>query len=306
MSTSNLPPLRNLPNWSRVGTLDKTRYPRLFPRDCSTNAPHLDSTVKGRTFPRAMNSDLTRIASLEKDVIFLQQQHKETLEKLHNEIDALKRENRELQYQLIMETNQLSKESHTASSLQAGGSGSELEPSQCPDGSSLLLAPHGWDGASNIVDHSGAPSQEPEAVGGPLISLDPLRVHSHPSELPRAPTLQECELVIRQLCRANKLQAQELLQLRAVLKDIVLNKKKVSDEAYSQTKAFLSDCPREGYERLPKIAQRPATKIPPQAQASEGERLVLPSIRHSCNSLTERQKRAQAIHKTRLRKTVDS
>lgn len=94
MSTSNLPPLRNLPNWSRVGTLDKTRYPRLFPRDCSTNAPHLDSTVKGRTFPRAMNSDLTRIASLEKDVIFLQQQHKETLEKLHNEIDALKRENR--------------------------------------------------------------------------------------------------------------------------------------------------------------------------------------------------------------------
>lgn len=94
MSTSNLPPLRNLPNWSRVGALDKSRYTKLFRRDCPFNAPLMDSTAKSRTRPTGMDSDLSRIVSLEKDVIFLQEQHRQTLGKLHQELDALKRENK--------------------------------------------------------------------------------------------------------------------------------------------------------------------------------------------------------------------
>lgn len=94
MSTSNLPPLRNLPNWSRVGTLGKGRYPRLFRRDCPLNDPLLESALKSRALPLGMDSDLSRIASLEKDVSFLQAQHRETLGKLHQELDALKRENK--------------------------------------------------------------------------------------------------------------------------------------------------------------------------------------------------------------------
>ncbi|KTG42329.1 hypothetical protein cypCar_00043368 [Cyprinus carpio] len=36
----------------------------------------------------------TRVASLQRNIDFLQKQHKETLEKLHGEIDILKRENK--------------------------------------------------------------------------------------------------------------------------------------------------------------------------------------------------------------------
>ncbi|XP_062399924.1 coiled-coil domain-containing protein 74A [Sardina pilchardus] len=250
-----------------------------------------------------MDSDLSRIASLEKDVSFLQQQHRETLGKLHQEIDSLKRENKELQYKLIMESHHLSKQEslQCASSALQASSGSEHDPSQHPDVPSVFYRPQGWEGAS-----ASAAAPAPGAVIGPVVSLRPLRVQSGPAEPPRAPSLPECEHVIQQLCHANQLQAQELLQLRAILKDIVLDKKRVSAEDMSQTKAYLSDCPREGSERFPKIAQKSAAKRPSQVQASVGERLVLPSIRPSYTNLTERQRRAQDTHKTRVRKAVNS
>ncbi|XP_076126626.1 uncharacterized protein LOC143106271 isoform X1 [Alosa pseudoharengus] len=305
MSTSNLPPLRNLPNWSRVGTLDKTRSLRLFHRDRTPNAPLPDSSVavKAPAFPPApsMDSDLSRIASLEKDVSFLQQQHRETLGKLHQEIDSLKRENKELQYKLIMESHHLPKQEslHSASYARQASSGSEHDSSQRPDVPSAFYRSHGWDSASTSA-------ADPAAGIGPVVSLQPLRVQSGPSELPRAPSLPECEHVIQQLCHANQLQAQELLQLRAILKGMVQSRRRVSAEGVSQTKAYLSDCPREGSERFPKIAQKPAAKRPAQVQTRVGERLVLPSIRPSCNNLTERERRAQDIHKTRVRKAVHS
>lgn len=43
-----------------------------------------------------------RVLDLEKSLQFLQQQHSETLVKLHEEIEHLKRENKDLQYKLIM------------------------------------------------------------------------------------------------------------------------------------------------------------------------------------------------------------
>lgn len=50
----------------------------------------------------------------------------------------------------------------------------------------------------------------PEVKGGLITSLQPLRIHSSPSHPPRAPTLQECEVIIRQLYHANSLQSQEV------------------------------------------------------------------------------------------------
>lgn len=44
-----------------------------------------------------MDSDIRRVASLKKDVLFLQKQHRETLRKLHEEIEELKRENKGIQ-----------------------------------------------------------------------------------------------------------------------------------------------------------------------------------------------------------------
>lgn len=51
---------------------------------------------------------------------------------------------------------------------------------------------------------------DPDVRGGLITSLQPLRIHSDPSHPPRAPTLQECEVIIRQLYNANSLQSQEV------------------------------------------------------------------------------------------------
>ncbi|KAL0187292.1 hypothetical protein M9458_018962, partial [Cirrhinus mrigala] len=87
MSTSNLPPLRNLPSWTRVRDLDRVRYPRLLSPPVDIKGP------KAAAQPR-IDAHSTRVASLEKDILFLQQQHKDTLERLHVEIEDLKRVNK--------------------------------------------------------------------------------------------------------------------------------------------------------------------------------------------------------------------
>ncbi|MEQ2285902.1 hypothetical protein AMECASPLE_036673, partial [Ameca splendens] len=63
-----------------------------------------------------------------------------------------------------------------------------------------------------------------DTTGRLITSLQPLRIHSSPSHPPRAPTLQECEVIIRQLFNENYLQSQEIAHVKALLKDIVLSK----------------------------------------------------------------------------------
>lgn len=94
MSTSNLPPLRNLPSWSRVRDLDRVRYPRLLSSDPVVRAPPVGiKSPKAAAQPRT-DTHGTSIASLEKAVLFLQQQHTDTLERLHAEVEDLKRVNK--------------------------------------------------------------------------------------------------------------------------------------------------------------------------------------------------------------------
>lgn len=93
MSTSNLPPLRNLPSWSRVRDLDRVRYPRLLSSDYMVRSPPVDIRSPKAAAQVQPRTD-TRIASLEKDILFLQQQHKDTLERLHAEMEDLKRVNK--------------------------------------------------------------------------------------------------------------------------------------------------------------------------------------------------------------------
>ena len=50
----------------------------------------------------------------------------------------------------------------------------------------------------------------PGLLGGLITSLQPLRIHSSPVHHPRAPTLPECEVIIRQLYNTNSLQSQEV------------------------------------------------------------------------------------------------
>eukprot|EP00061_Rhincodon_typus_P011067 g35821.t1 len=102
MSSASLPPLRNLPQWSRVGTVQRSRYPRSFFQDnvkhlpLSPNAKTTKSEVPHQLSPLYEQRDIDpnlRVVALEKNLKFLQEQHSETLGKLHQEIELLKRAN---------------------------------------------------------------------------------------------------------------------------------------------------------------------------------------------------------------------
>uniref|UniRef100_K7FMX7 Coiled-coil domain containing 74A n=1 Tax=Pelodiscus sinensis TaxID=13735 RepID=K7FMX7_PELSI len=98
MSNTSLPPLGNLPQWSRVGRLDKSSHLQLDNQDNLEHQPNSQSKPV-----QVCNKDRDKLVmDLEKSLAFLQQQHAETLMKLHEEIENLRRENKELHYKLIM------------------------------------------------------------------------------------------------------------------------------------------------------------------------------------------------------------
>lgn len=90
MSSCNLPPVRHLPQWRRVGPLGKARTPRCLPATQQPGVPPAD----GGAGTTRRSAGEHRLASMQRNVQFLQQQHQETLEKLHAEIEYLRRENK--------------------------------------------------------------------------------------------------------------------------------------------------------------------------------------------------------------------
>ncbi|XP_061119672.1 coiled-coil domain-containing protein 74A isoform X2 [Conger conger] len=319
MSSFSVPPLGNLPQWPRVGSLHKAHFPRPLPRDRLQPLPNLPR-VDSQVATCAQGVVDTRVASLERDIHFLQQQHKETLDKLHGELDGLKRENKELQYQLIMDPPHNNRK---GTSRRANHPNHRAEPEPQEEASqerALCESPHSQQATpSSGTEHSDAiskstdttapsgPEPEPpkEATGGLITSLQPLRIHCSPSQPPRAPTLQECEVIIRQLYNANSLQSQEILRVKAALKDIMLSKK-ISPETYVMTKAYLADSSRtEENERLPKLQLEPLPKRLEGSRLGLAEREILPSLKQSlAGGVAERQRRLPALHRGRPRRTV--
>ena len=116
---AQLPPLNNLPQWSRINTLDKARYPKPFLKDRLQPLPQPPqeggagggiggspdtqdrrgsdgsgtSSDPDLEITDTMNSS-QKILHLERSIRFLQHQHSEVLANLHEEIDNLKRENK--------------------------------------------------------------------------------------------------------------------------------------------------------------------------------------------------------------------
>ncbi|XP_058897193.1 coiled-coil domain-containing protein 74B-like isoform X2 [Kogia breviceps] len=72
--------------------------------------------------PVGLSEAQKRALYLEKRLQFLQQQHSETLVKLHEEIEHLKRENKDLHYKLIMNQKLQKKGSISSSSFQSNKS----------------------------------------------------------------------------------------------------------------------------------------------------------------------------------------
>ncbi|XP_056147195.1 coiled-coil domain-containing protein 74A [Lampris incognitus] len=255
----------------------------------------------------------TRVVSLQRDVHFLQQQHRETLQKLHAEIDDLRRKNKELQYKLIMDPPKSSRKSLTRSlqGIRTPTQGSEAHRGIYPEQPLQDVRPtqDKTCRTGECEEVLGSSPQHPskELRGGLITSLQPLRIHSSPTHPPRAPTLQECEVIIRQLYNANSMQSQEILRVKAVLRDIVFNKK-ITPENYILTKAYLADGPRKasGAERFPQLARQPLPMKPSRpSPAVVADRVILPALKQSIKStMAERQKRTQAVQRNRLKRTV--
>ncbi|XP_027703306.1 coiled-coil domain-containing protein 74B [Vombatus ursinus] len=118
-----------------------------------------------------------------------------------------------------------------------------------------------------------------------------------PPHMRKLSTVQQCELVIRQLWNANHLQAQELQHLKSVLEDSTRQAAEGPPANHSKH--------QEGVQ-FPKVADKSAAKkCLILAPIPEAERAVLPALKQTLtNSFAERQKRMQAIQSRRLHRMV--
>ncbi|XP_020929078.1 coiled-coil domain-containing protein 74B [Sus scrofa] len=265
-----------------------------------------------------------RVLDLEKSLQFLQQQHSETLIKLHEEIEHLKRENKDLHYKLIMNQKPQKKGSISSSSFQSNKSISNttlpgkarLQPSSSkkqdlkadvPLKSDLeeelsATAPQGLARDEEVKSYpmaglAAGSQQRGRLVPGALAAM------SLPPHLRKPTTLQQCEVVIRQLWNANLLQAQELQHLKSLLEGSQ-RPKAAPETGLSSPKD--QEAPHPGAMHLPKVPTKGVSKkcliLSPVAVA---ERAVLPALRQSLKSnLAERQKRLQVVQSRRVHRPV--
>ncbi|XP_051006590.1 coiled-coil domain-containing protein 74B [Acomys russatus] len=274
-----------------------------------------------------------RILDLEKSLQFLQQQHSETLVKLHEEIEHLKRENKDLHYKLIMNEKPQKKGSISTASLHSGKSISNSTVSANSQGktrphpsskkqelkSDALqktdLEEHSLSSAAHSSRLDRVPGAQGQAkdedaeasnsgatlVGGshgrqgtgmaPLLSLPP--------HLRKPTTVQQCEVVIRQLWNANLLQAQELQHLKSLLEGNQRPKAAAEEAGLGSPKDQESM-------QFPRVATKSLTKkcliLSPMPAAERG---ILPALKQSLKSnFAERQKRLQVVQSQRLHRSV--
>ncbi|KAM9833608.1 coiled-coil domain-containing protein 74A-like isoform 1-T1 [Syngnathus typhle] len=128
-------------------------------------------------------------------------------------------------------------------------------------------------------------------------SLQPLQVHNGLSNPPRASTLRECELIIRQLYNTNRSQSQQIVRYKELLEDIVLNKRKrITPENYNLTKAFLAD-------DICKFSDNTFPKLDLKTEKTIA--VGLPALTQGLNSsVAERQRRNRAVHRSHVKGTV--
>ncbi|XP_027433477.2 coiled-coil domain-containing protein 74B-like isoform X2 [Zalophus californianus] len=203
----------------------------------------------GQRGAQAGHSDAQkRVLDLEKSLQFLQQQHSETLVKLHEEIEYLKRENKDLHYKLIMNqkpkkgsisnssfqsiksvSNSMSVTALAAASSQ-GKARTQLSFSKKQDSKADVPQKTDLEEESPVatVFHNSkldkapgtkGPAKDEEGEASRAVAaLTAGSQHkgkqppamSLPPYLRKPATLQQCEVVIRQLWNANLLQAQKV------------------------------------------------------------------------------------------------
>ncbi|XP_023502441.1 coiled-coil domain-containing protein 74B isoform X4 [Equus przewalskii] len=291
-----------------------------------------------------------RVLDLEKSLQFLQQQHSETLVKLHEEIEHLKRENKgSISNSSFQSIKSVSNSTVSGKARPQPGSSKKqdskadvpqkMELEEEPPGATLLHngkldKAAGTQGqakdeeveTSNAVATSVAGSQHKvKQVTGAPPSM------SLPPHLRRPTTLQQCEVVIRQLWNANLLQAQELQHLKSLLEGNQRPKAAPEEAGPSSPKcvplggahpvtagsahlgltadsSFTRDqeALHPGAMQFPKVPTKGVSKkcliLSPMPVA---ERAILPALKQTLkNNFAERQKRLQVVQSRRLHRSV--
>ncbi|KAF7483539.1 Hypothetical predicted protein [Marmota monax] len=262
-----------------------------------------------------------RVLDLEKSLQFLQQQHSETLVKLHEEIEHLKRENKG-----SMSTSSFQSNKSISNSTVSANSQSKARPqpsskrqeskADAPQKMDLEEEPFsaalfhsskldrvpGVQGQAKDEDaensNSGATfvgvtQHKGRQVTGaaPLMSLPP--------HLRKPTTVQQCEVVIRQLWNANLLQAQELQHLKSLLEGNQRPKAAPEEAGPGSIKD-------QEATQFPKVSTKGLSKkcliLSPMPAAERG---ILPALKQSLKSnFAERQKRLQVVQSRRLHRSV--
>ncbi|XP_004695011.1 PREDICTED: coiled-coil domain-containing protein 74B [Condylura cristata] len=281
-----------------------------------------------------------RVLDLEKSLQFLQQQHSETLVKLHEEIEHLKRENKDLQYKLIMNQKPQKKGSTSNSSFQSIKSISNSSVSANSQGkarSQPSLSKKQDLKAS--VSHKMGPDEEPPVaallhkldkvpgpqgtskddeveISNPAATLAAGSQHkgkqamgappwmSLPPTMRKPTTLQQCEVIIRQLWNANLLQAQELQHLKSLLEGNQRLKAAPEEAGLSSPKD--QEALHPGTTQFPKVPTKGVSKkcliLSPTPMV---ERAILPALKQTLKSnFAERQKRLQVVQSRRLHRSM--
>ncbi|XP_012906783.1 coiled-coil domain-containing protein 74B isoform X1 [Mustela putorius furo] len=294
-----------------------------------------------------------RVLDLEKSLQFLQQQHSETLVKLHEEIEYLKRENKDLHYKLIM-SQKPKKGSISSSSFHSiksvsnstsvtalaavnsqGKARTQLSFSKRQDSkadvpqkmdleeetpvaalfhnSKLDKAP-GMQGPAKEEEGETSSAVASSTAGNQHKGKQPPAM-SLPPYLRKPTTIQQCEVIIRQLWNANLLQAQELQHLKALLEEN--QRPKAAPEEPGPSSPKDQEALHPGAMQLPKVPTKGVPKkwgsaVPALCPNSlilspmpMAERSILPALKQTLKSnFAERQKRLQVVQSRRLHRSV--
>ncbi|XP_052270342.1 coiled-coil domain-containing protein 74B-like [Dreissena polymorpha] len=335
-SMNQLPPLGTLPQWSRVNTLNRGGYPKPFTKD--KLAPVPDKSGEESDERQINLSELNptqRIQHLERSIIFLKQQHAEVLKSLHDEIDNLKTENKDLQFKIVMSQKQQHHhhqqhnggEGNVSASSRRSRTGKEgryLEKEDKLDELKIIFLEeeikelkHALREARNRNSYlTQLVEQSEEVKKKQAHTIDTMKVQlsqgnaAHLAEqitsgtslfnLPggRQPTLPECEAIIRRLQQINEQQQHELENLKSDLRDVLYSHKWTPD-AYLLAKAYVAEeesTGKEGADKsLPKLTMKNPTRKLPEIAYIQRDSVNLPALKQTVSNQAMERKKRTQI-----------
>ncbi|KAK3580816.1 hypothetical protein CHS0354_025161 [Potamilus streckersoni] len=274
---NQLPPLSTLPQWSRVNTLDRGRYPKPFVKDKLQTIQDRPDTGEDddKQIDLSQLNPAQRIHHLERSIIFLKQQHQEVLRSLHDEIEGLKKENKDLQFKIVMSQKQQQQQHSeqqqqgaqgSASSRKSGKDSRLLDKEDKLDELKIIFLEeeikelkHALRETRNrntyltqVLEQAEDAKKKQQhtiealkyqlsqgnaaSVAEQIVSGN--NIFNQPGRPP--PTLAECEAIIRHLQQINEKQQHELDQLKSDLRDVLYSHKWTPD-AYLLARAYIAD-----------------------------------------------------------------